>query len=313
MYQKKMNRSVNNAKQNISRNKSLAIATVLIITVILSISTILFTLGLMFRNAVQYYEKRAQVIVYFKQETPEEEIFRFRDSINDQERIDNIEYTSKQAAIEIYKNDFKDDPDIIETITLDTLPPSLGIRAKSISDLETIISEINIEKEKNAYIDEILYFKNVVDTIKVLSTIINWGSVAFIIALFTISLFIISITIRLNIQSHRKEIEIMQLVGSNDKNIKLPFILEGAYYGTMGGVISTLVLLIPWYVTYLFAKDTDLYFWLARMLTDLNLEFLKGINPLFIILFTLSITLIGLTLGSLSSMWAVNKYLDSKD
>ena len=165
MYQKKMNRSVNNAKQNISRNKSLAIATVLIITVILSISTILFTLGLMFRNAVQYYEKRAQVIVYFKQETPEEEIFRFRDSINDQERIDNIEYTSKQAAIEIYKNDFKDDPDIIETITLDTLPPSLGIRAKSISDLETIISEINIEKEKNAYIDEILYFKNVVDTI----------------------------------------------------------------------------------------------------------------------------------------------------
>ena len=105
----------------------------------------------------------------------------------------------------------------------------------------------------------------------------------------------------------------MQLVGSNDKNIKLPFILEGAYYGTMGGVISTLVLLIPWYVTYLFAKDTDLYFWLARMLTDLNLEFLKGINPLFIILFTLSITLIGLTLGSLSSMWAVNKYLDSKD
>ncbi len=308
-----MKRAVNSAKQNISRNKSLAIATILIITVILSISTVLFGFGLMFRNAVKYYEKRAQVIVYFKQETPEEEIFKFRDLINDVNKVESIEYVSKQQAIEIYKKDFANDPDLIETVTLDTLPPSLGVRAKSISDLESIINNINIEKEKNAYIDEILYFKDVVGTIKTLSGIINWGSILFIITLFSISLFIISITIRLNIQSHKKEIEIMQLVGSSETNIKFPFIFEGAYYGVVGGLISSLSLLLPWYIVYFAAKDTDLYFWLTRMMADLSLSFLIGINPIFIILFILSITTIGLVIGSISSLWAVNRYLDNKE
>ncbi len=46
-----------------------------------------------------------------------------------------------------------------------------------------------------------------------------------------LTMFIISNTIQLVIQSRRREIEIMRLMGVNNWYIKAPYILQGAFYG----------------------------------------------------------------------------------
>ena len=63
------------------------------------------------RVAVKYYEQRAQVIVFFKQETPEADILSFRDKIYDPTLIADIQYLSQEDALAIYKEDFADNPD----------------------------------------------------------------------------------------------------------------------------------------------------------------------------------------------------------
>jgi cell division transport system permease protein len=54
-------------------------------------------------------------------------------------------------------------------------------------------------------------------------------------------MFIINNTIQLVIQSRKKEIEIMRLMGVSNWFIKLPYILQGSLYG----IIATMIASIP--------------------------------------------------------------------
>lgn len=307
-----LNRIIKTTRTNIVRNKWLSLSTIFVISIVFTISATFIAFAILGQKTVAYYETKAQVIVFFKQEAPEEEIFKFRDTLNNKDLVENIEYISREKALEIYKQDFENDPDLVETITADTLPPSLNIRAKSIENLETIIKNINTEKEKNAYVDEVFYFKDVLDNIKTLSQFINIGAIILITLLAAISFSLIMVTISFNILSHKNEIEIMHLVGSTDQYIRVPFILEGAFYGLMGGVISTLLVLIPWYLAMHYSIGTDFHFWISQILTDLSLGYLKGFNLTFSSIFLLTQVVLGVLFGAIGSYIAVVKYLNLK-
>lgn len=299
-------------RMNIIRNKWLSLSTIFVISIVFTISATFIGLAVIGQKTVAFYETKAQVIVFFKQEAPEEEIFKFRDKINDKEIVEKIDYISKEAALEIYKQDFENDPDLVDTITADTLPSSLNIRAKSIDNLETIIKNINSEKEKNAYVDEVFYFKDVLDNIKTLSNVINIGAAVLIAGLAAISFSLIMVTISFNILSHKNEIEIMQLVGSTDQYIRVPFILEGAYYGLTGGLISSSLILLPWYLSMYYSKGTDFHYWISQILSDLSLTYLRSFDLSFTLIFILTQVLLGMLFGSIGSYYAVIKYLNVK-
>lgn len=296
-------------KKNISRNKWLSMSTIFVISIVFTISSFFIAASFLASSAVKYYETRAQVIVFFDKDTPEEEIFTFRDSVNNPNLVESIEYISKEDALKIYKEDFKEDPDLVDTITTDTLPPSLGIRATSIENLEEVITVINEEKEKNAFVDEVFYFKDVVDNMKTLSKVIGYGSTTLITGLGIITFTLIMITIGFNIQAHKDEIEIMHLVGSPDSFIKMPFVFEGAFYGAIGGFVATMVLIVPWFIMLFTTNGSDLYYWIGQFFNDLSLGYLGEINWLFAIVLLLVQTMVGIIFGVISSYTAVLRYL----
>lgn len=299
-------------RMNIVRNRWLSLSTIFVISIVFTISASFIALAIIGQKTVAFYEKKAQVIVFFKKEAPEEEIFKFQEKINDSKVVESIDYISKEEALEIYKEDFENDPDLVETITADTLPPSLNIRAKTIGDLENIIKAINKEKEKNAYVDEVFYFKDVLENIKTLSQVINIGAAVLITGLAAISFSLIMVTISFNILSHKNEIEIMHLVGSSDRYIRVPFILEGAFYGLAGGLISATLILLPWYLSMYYSRGTDFHYWISQMLADLSLGFLRSFDLQFTVIFILLHIVLGVTFGAVGSYFAVLKYLSLK-
>ncbi len=298
------------AKKNVKRNRWLSLSTIFVSTVVLAISSFFISIAILGQRAVQYYEQKAQVIIFFKKDTEESEILMLRDKLFNPELIEGIDYISKEDALIIYKKDFADNPDLISTVTADSLPPSLEIRAKSIDSLMVIIEDINKEKETNAYIDEILYFKDVVENLKTLSRIIGIGSVLLISALLIITFSLIRITIGFNINAHQDEIQIMHLVGSTDTFIKLPFILEGCFYGLAGGILAASLIIIPWYSVIYYTQNTDFAFWTNQLLSDFNLGFLQGFDLAFILIYFLIHILAGGLLGMASSFSAVKRYLE---
>jgi len=305
-----MKRIIETTKKNIKRNKVLSLSTIFVIGIVFVLSSFFVSLSIVAKKAVKYYEQKAQVIVFFKKDAPEEEIFEFRDAIYDKELIESIEYISQEEALEIYREDFADNPDLIATVTADALPPSLEIKATSIDSLLLVIEDINHIRDTNAYIDDVMYFKDVVDNIKTLSKIINIGSIVLISTLSIITFSLIRLTIGLNIKNHGDEIEIMNLVGSTDSFIKYPYILEGAFYGFIGGLISASLIIIPWYILINHLSTTGGYFWISQMIKDFGLEFLLKPSAIFLVSYYLVHIFIGTLFGSISSYSAVHQNLE---
>lgn len=294
---------------NVKRNKWLTISTIFVSAIVFTLTSVFISLSILTQKAVDYYEQKAQVIVFFKKGTSETEILTFRDSIYNAELIEQIEYVSQEQALSIYKEDFADNPDLISTVTADSLPASIEIRAKSIDSLLLVIEDINKAKETNASIDEVMYFRDVVDNMKSLSRFINIGSIVLITAMGIVTISLIRVTIGFNIKVHQEEIEIMHLVGSSDRFIRTPFMLEGTFYGVIGGLISASIILIPWYLIIYYTKGTDFSYWIDQLFIDFNMPFLVKFDPLFILIFVLIHVFVGALIGFLSSYSAVRKYL----
>ena len=296
-------------KKNIKRNKWLTLSTILVSTIVFTLSSVFVSASILTQKATDYYEQKAQVIVFFKKATSEEEIFAFRDIINNKELVEQIEYVSQDEALEIYREDFADNPDLISTVTADSLPASLEIRAKDIDSLLQVIENINKAKETNAYVDEVMYFKDVVDNMRTLSGIIKIGSAVLISAMALVTVSLIRVTIGFNIKLHQEEIQIMHLVGSPDKFIRTPFLLEGTFYGLLGRLIASLLIIVPWYTLIAYSKGTDFAFWVEQFLLDVKLPFLSEVNIAFILIYVLLHLIVGSLFGFFSSLSAVRKYL----
>lgn len=298
------------AGKNISRNRWLSLSTIFVSTIVLVISSVFISVAIFGKKAVKYYEQKAQVILFFKRDVSEANILQVRDKLYDPELIEEITFISQEQALQIYEKDFADNPDLIATITADSLPASLEIKAKSVDFLIEIIERINKEKETNAYIDDVLYFKDVVENLKTLSRIINLGSIVLIVGLLLITFILIRITIGFNINAHRDEIQIMHLVGSSDKFIRLPFILEGCIYGLIGGFLAATLVVVPWYALIYYTQNTDFAFWVNQLLVDFNFGFLKSFNLAFLLVYYLVHMFAGGLLGIVSSLSAVKRYLE---
>ena len=107
------------------------------------------------------------------------------------------------------------------------------------------------------------------------------------------ALFIVSNTIKLTLYARRDELEIMALVGATMRFIKVPFMLEGAIQGFLGGLLSLLFLALSF--SFIIARSLN-SFWLTP--ADFELLFLSFSQQLTLVL---SGVLLG-TLGSLSSL-----------
>jgi len=307
----KKSKLIETTKKNMKRNRFLSLSTILVSTIVLLISSFFISIGIISQKAVEYYEKKAEVIIFFKKDTNENDILILKEKLNNPDTIEEIEYVNQEEALSIYREYYSDNPDLIATVTADSLPPSLEIRAKSVEDLLTLIEEIQKEKEINSTIDDIFYFPDVVKTLESLSSTIKIVSIILITALGVIAFSLIRITIGFNINSHKEEIKIMNVVGSPDKYIKIPYILEGLYYGALGGVLAATLIIVPFYIVISsLMSNPDFSFSLNQILRDLGLTFLKPVDLSFLIIYYLVHLLTGGLIGIISSLSAVRRYLD---
>lgn len=107
---------------------------------------------------------------------------------------------------------------------------------KQARQLEAELKKINgVAQVKNR--------QDIVDNIVKITDYIKNSSLIVMIILTLVSLFIISNTIKLSVNSRANEIHIMKYVGGTDWFIRWPFVIEGILVGIIGGLISILLLM----------------------------------------------------------------------
>lgn len=286
-------KSFRTAWKHIRRSPYQAFAAVFIIMQTFFVAS-LFTF-VIFGSAkiITYFESLPQVTAFFKNEATQEKIDDLRSQIESSNKVSSTKFVSKQDALRIYKQKFKDDPLLLEFVTADILPASLEISTTNIKDL----SEISNALQNTTIIKEVVFPKDIVTNLTNWTDALRKIGLALILALSLDSVFIMIIIIGIKISQKKDEIEIMRLLGATNWYIRWPFVLEGMLYGMIGAVFG-------------WSLSVGLIFYAGPFLSS----FLQGIQ-IFPISWLLLLEFLGIELmiaaflGIFSSLLAVLRYL----
>ncbi|MCA9382345.1 permease-like cell division protein FtsX [Candidatus Dojkabacteria bacterium] len=293
--------------RHIRRNSWFSFGSIAIITLTFLISSLILVLNYVANVALDDIETKGQIVVFFKTGTEESYILGLKQQLEDSGKTSDVEYVSEAQAMQNFLDWNKDDPSVAEVLEEGVLPASLHINTNKLADLDYIVDMVEKEAATNDAIDkDIKHNKNIAD---ILSEVNRWtrisGLTAFLVMAF-ISIVIIMITIASNIITHAQEIEIMHLVGGSSAYIRLPYILEGAFYGLVGALFSTFFLiLILQLFTHIGASSATLEF-ITNYFGNLQWPQIDIVTVLSYIGIKIFVAIL---IGSLSSYFAVVKYI----
>ncbi len=287
-------RALKVAFKYIRRSPYQAIAAVLVTTLTFFVAALVFLLGVGSTVILSHFESRPQITAFLKDEVTESEINSLKDKLNSTGKIASTKFISKDEALNIYKEQNKNDPILLEMVTADILPASLEVSANDVKELSSLAEIIKGEE----IVDEVGFQKDVVESlISWINAIKTIGAFLFLF-LSVVSLFIILTVTGIRIALRKEEIEILRLVGASSWYIRAPFILEGVIYGVFGSFVA-------WLVSYILILYSSPF--LTSLLVGLPLTFPPGL--LFNLAYLSGLLLLGGLLGVIGSFFAVKRYL----
>lgn len=243
-----LQRIFNTGWLNFRRNSYVSFATTGVMVLVLVLFSALLAINYLSLQVVVSLQEKVDITAYFKFEAGEEEIMRVKNDIQNMSLVREVEYISREQALDEFKNLHSGDVLIQESLTElgeNPLQASLNIRAADPSQYAEIVTALEANKFRSL-IDKINFYENeqVIDRVQSISGgLQSWGF-TLTIALAVVAVLVTFNTIRLTIYNQKQEIEIMKLVGGSNWHIRAPYLVEGGLYGTFAALV-TLVLFYP--------------------------------------------------------------------
>lgn len=298
----KLWRTFKEGSKNIRRNGWLAFATVSILTLSLFIVSLSALLGLTTDLLLENLREKISVNVSFNPDVSEDRIKEIQGELSQYtQEIKSVEYISRDQALNEFLEQNNNDPVIkkaIDEIGENPLLASLIIKANRADDYPLIVEQIQ-NSSFQGDVARINYEKNkrIFERLEKINQGTRKIGLALGVLFILIAVLITFNTIRITIYSHRKEFEIMRLVGASNLYVRMPVIFEGALYGIIATVFTLLFLAI---VAFYMAPLTE------GAITEGNVLQLYG---RYFFPITGSILILGIGLGVISSALAIRRYL----
>jgi cell division transport system permease protein len=287
--------------KNIFRNRLFSLASIGTITACLFIFGVFYCMVMNFQFIFAEVETTVGVTVFFDQGVDEAQIMEIKSQIETRDEVNEVNYTSPEEAWEDYKNKAFPDGDQDILTNLDEDNPL----ADSAS-LEVYLNDTEMQSELVAYIESIEGVRSVNASESVAESFASFGrllsyvSLAIIIILVCVAVFLISNTVTIGITVRHEEIAIMKYLGATDLFVRGPFLVEGMVIGLIGSLIPVVVLRI------LYEKVVDFVTTEFSILNSI-LTFMPA-DDIFRILLPVSL-IIGLGIGFIGSYLTLLKHV----
>lgn len=271
------------------------LCTAAILTMAVSLATVA-TFFLVVANVEQLasnWTREIQVVAYLEKAPTQRELPALLTEVKQFPEVDSVSYVSSADALLRFKSRLADDATLLEGVSRDLLPASFELILLPEFRNQEGINKVIERLDNTLAVEDLRYgqkwlerFNSFVDMLRFVGMVLG-GFLLFA------ALFIVSNTIKLTLYARRDELEIMALVGATMRFIKIPFLLEGALQGLLGGILSLGFLAI----SFKFVIQRSLTsFWLTPV--DFDLLFLTTGQQVILVS---SGVLLGI-LGSLSSL-----------
>ena len=229
---------------NIKRNKLFSLASVG------TIAACIFLIGLFYAVLanLQYIVKSAEdnvaVVMFFDYESTQEQKDAIEESIKKRAEFGTLTYVSAEEAWEEYKElYFKDAPELAEGFKDDNPLANSDSFRVTLNDISMQDEFVDFVEDLEG-VRKVNYSDTTANTLEDFGKMVGFVSVAIIIILLAVGIFLISNTVMIGIAVRKEEIGIMKLMGAKDLFIRMPFMVEGVMIGITGAAIPLLVLVM---------------------------------------------------------------------
>lgn len=291
---------------NFWRNGTVSLASVFMMTVTLLVIGFILLGSAVLNTSLDTLREKVDITVTFVPNAAEVDILSVKRSLEGLPEVSLVTYTSREQALEDFKERHKDDQSILtalDELNENPLGASLDIKAKDPSQYQGIAQFLEgnsaLTTSGISLIDHVNFYQNKV-AIDKLSGIIRSADklgLAIAIAFILLSILIAFNTIRLTIYIAREEISVMRLVGASTAYIQGPFVTVGIIYGLVATVL-TLILFLP--ITYWIGGTTQNFFIGLNLFEYYVRHFLQIFGILLVS---------GVFVGAVSSFLAIRRYL----
>ena len=229
-----------NAKQgvvNIGRNIIFSLASIATIAACVFLFGLVFSIVINFNYIVKNVEEGVTMTVFFEDGTDQATIDAVGGQIESLNGVTNVTYVSAQEAWEEFQEEyFEGAEDAAEGFKNDnplSNKANYEVTVDRIEDQEEVAAAI----EAMDGVSNVNHSEGAVNTLTTFNKLLGTISLAVIIILFAVAVFLISNTISVGISVRREEIGIMKLIGATDYFVRAPFVVEGIVIGLIGAAI----------------------------------------------------------------------------
>ncbi|MCA9323936.1 ABC transporter permease [Candidatus Saccharibacteria bacterium] len=294
---------------NLFRNAWLSIAATAVMVVALTIISIAVVLNVTANNAIDELARDLKASVYLQDGVNDAQRANLESALRNLDFVEAVDYVTQDQAKDDLAGDFNNDMEILQALTLageDVLPASYKV---TVSDLDRM-PEIKSLVEQDIFsktVDSVSLGQTdaqaTIDKAASAQRFINLASIISAFVLSAVSIMIIFNTIRMAIYTRRDEIRIMKLIGATPGYIRGPFLVEASLYGVFAAIIAN-------FAVY------SLIFSLGRKVSsqpEFSQTFSFFTDPGVMVAMWICVLLVGILIGSFSSMLAMGKHLKLKN
>jgi len=304
-----LSRIVSAGVKSLMRNAWLAIAAMAVMVITLTIMLFSVIANATLSNTISQITDRIDISVYLVDSIKVDQKDGLISDIKKLENVKSIEYVSKEQALERYKEQNKNNVELLTAIsqTDNPLPASLQIKPYDTNNIETIRQFLEKPEIKKLQSEQTSYSgdrKQAIDKIAKAAKFFRQAGFIGVFVFAIISMLIIFNTIRMAIFNRKEELNIMRLLGASNTYIRGPFVVETMLYGIVAAIISIAL------CSALFAVSSSALGASSLGLLDITYadRYFKE-NILFIIAIQIAL---GITIGASSALVATRRYLKFK-
>jgi len=189
-------------------------------------------------NLIGRVQTNIQIIVYPKDAIEPQQLQGLQKAIQADPAIDSLTLISKNDALQDFKKQFPDEAYLLEGLGTSPFPASLVLKLADSIPSTDAISNLVHRLQQNPVVERVRYNR---DWIERLTLVITYMEIVALIVggvLALASITIIANTVQLAFYTRQEEIEILRLIGGTNLFISMPYLIEGAVIGGLGGTMA---------------------------------------------------------------------------
>lgn len=287
--------------RNVFKNKKSSLTSMVTMICAMFIFGVAFAIGENANSVVDQVSKSQGIQVFMFPDATDEEVEQLKSDIWNigTDKIQKVEFVSKQQALESMKTSFGDNDWIFDGYDEENniFPVSYIVGLTDLSYTKEVEDKINSMET----VDKIQSSNETIDTLIKIARGVRIAVMVIFVLLIIMAVTIISNTIKLTVHSRRREISIMKYVGATNGFIRGPFVVEGIIIGLVAALLTILMVGVAYDFIIEKMSQSDV---LQKM--SISLMTFSQLSRVIAIVFLA----LGIGIGVIGSSISMKKYLE---